>query len=249
MDKIKSSAVYVECGIVGEQPKNPSYLFLPVLKASSIPIVWEPPILGDYSISFTSKHSVRNFKSGIISSWNEKKFWHLCQNVSAVGKSTAEVIKNELPDFLFQNNKTIIYPKNGSGLLALLFELKKTLNPKSTLYIFTSLIGKTEKIVSESEADIHFNHKVVPVYTLINVDENLIQSFLKTLFLKAQSENTQFVFLARSGQILNSIIMLLMNFFNVTNPVNLPSFILFSPWEKSAQNVLLELKLIDRVIS
>jgi hypothetical protein len=40
-----------------------------------------------------------------------------------------------------------------------------------------------------------------------------------------------------------------MAFFNVTSPVNLPSFIFFSAWEKSAQKVLLELNLIDRDIS
>jgi len=240
--------VYVECGIEGDPPKHSSHLFFPIFKVLHVPIVWKPPISNKFSICFTSKHAVSSFKLNLL---NEvpKNQWQNCYHIGAVGKNTANAIQNELPDFLLKNSSEILYPKTENGLLPLLKQYNEILNVNHSLYIFTSIIGIYKKIVIEYKDHLNYSPDILSIYTLKNLDDNLSKSFLNSLFSNLQSQNTEFVFVARSGQILNSIIKLLMAFFNVTSPVNLPSFIFFSAWEKSAQKVLLELNLIDRDIS
>ncbi len=240
--------VYVECGIEGDPPKHSSHLFFPIFKVLHVPIVWKPPISNKFSICFTSKHAVSSFKLNLL---NEvpKNQWQNCYHIGAVGKNTANAIQNELPDFLLKNSSEILYPKTENGLLPLLKQYNEILNVNHSLYIFTSIIGISKKIVIEYKDHLNYSPDILSIYTLKNLDDNLSKSFLNSLFSNLQSQDTEFVFVARSGQILNSIIKLLMAFFNVTSPVNLPSFIFFSAWEKSAQKVLLELNLIDRDIS
>ncbi|MBX9840095.1 MAG: hypothetical protein K2X69_17485 [Silvanigrellaceae bacterium] len=240
--------VYVECGIEGDPPKHSSHLFFPIFKVLHVPIVWKPPISNKFSICFTSKHAVSSFKLNLL---NEvpKNQWQNCYHIGAVGKNTANAIQNELPDFLLKNSSEILYPKTENGLLPLLKQYNEILNVNHSLYIFTSIIGISKKIVIEYKDHLNYSPDILSIYTLKNLDDNLSKSFLNSLFSNLQSQNTEFVFVARSGQILNSIIKLLKAFFNVTSPVNLPSFIFFSAWEKSAQKVLLELNLIDRDIS
>ena len=248
MRKLNNQTVYVECGIEGDKPNPSSHLFFPVFKVLQVPFVWKPPISNKFSICFTSKHAVSVFKLNVLNEVLQNQ-WQNCYYVGAVGKNTANAIRSELPDFLLKNSSEILYPKNENGLLPLLKQYNEILNVNHSLFIFTSIIGISKKIVFEYKDHLNYSPDIISIYTLENLDDNLSKNFLNSIFSKVQTQNTNFVFKARSGQILNSIIKLLMAFFNVTSPVNLPSFIFFSAWEKSAQKVLLELNLIDRDIS
>jgi hypothetical protein len=249
MNATNISTIHVECGVEGDSPKNTSHLFCPVFKVQFLPIVWKPPPQKEFSICFTSKQAVNAFKLNVLPLYQEKSFWHSCYSVSAVGQSTAAFIEKDLPSFLYVNSNKVIYPKEGNGLLPLLLHLKKILKEDSHIVLFTSQIGKTVQVVTEINSQSNFMCEVVPVYTLQNIDEKWSDQFFGSLFQKLNSIDIRFVFYCRSGQILNCVIKLLMKFFNVTIPVNLPPFIFFSTWEKSARHVLLELNLIDRDIS
>lgn len=249
--KIKNtSTIHVECGVEGDFSKNASHLFCPVFKVQFLSTIWAPPFQKKFSICFTSKQAVNAFKLNILPLYRKESFWSSCHSVSAVGQNTAAFIEKDILPFLYANSNHVIYPKEGNGLLPLLLQLKKTFNEDSHLVvIFTSQIGKTIQIVTKMNSHSNFMCEVVPVYTLQNVDEEQSNKFFNSLFQNINLIDTRIVFYCRSGQILNCIIKLLMKFFNVTIPVNLPPFIFFSTWEKSAHLVLLELNLIDRDIS
>ena len=249
MQATNISTVHVECGIEGDFPKNSTHLFCPVFKIQVLPITWKPPFQEEFSICFTSKHAVNAFKLNILPLYSEKSFWYSCHSVCAVGKSTAAIIEKELPSFLYVNSDKVIYPNSGNGLLPLLSQLQKNFKEDSHIIIFTSQIGKTDQIVTEMKLQCNFKFEIVPLYTLQDLDENQSDKYFATLFQKLNVIDTRFVFYCRSGKILNCVIKLLMKFFNVTIPVNLPPFIFFSTWEKSAHHALLELNLIDRDIS
>ncbi len=243
------STIHVECGVYGDFPKNTSYLFCPLFKSQFLPSVWQPDAQKKFSICFTSKQAVNAFKVNILPLYQEKSFWYSCQFVCAVGQSTAALIEKDLPSFLYPNSNEVIYPKEGNGLFPLLLQLNKTFIENIPIVIFTSLIGKASQIASAMNLQRNLLYEVVPVYTLQKIDEKQSEEYFKSLFQKNSLKDTRFVFYCRSGQIINCLINSLMKYFNVTIPVNLPPFIFFSTWEKSAHHVLLELNLIDRNIS
>jgi hypothetical protein len=249
MNVVQNKKICIECGIEDDIPKYSSHIFFPVFKVQFIQTTWKPPIQKDFLICFTSKHAIYAFKLNILPFFYNEFAWAQCLSVCSVGQKTAELAKKELPSFLYVNSNLEIYPKDANGLKPLLEQLKMDLKIDSQIIIFTSLGGKTSQIVSEIKLQNNFNYEVVPLYSLQNIDDNNSIQFFNSLFQKVKNVETNFVFYCRSGQILNNVLNKLMTFFNVTNPVNLPPFIFFSPWEKSAHHVLLELNLIDRVIS
>lgn len=245
----KNLAIHVECGVEGDSPKNTSHLFFPVFKTQFLPFVWEPPTQKNFLICFTSKQAVKAFKANVYPLYQGNHDWDTCLAVGAVGKSTASFFEKELSSFLSMISHSVIYPLKINGLLPLLLQLKKIFYDASSIVIFTSLIGKTVQVVAEMEAQSHFSYDIVPVYTLQNIDEKQSDPFLNSLFQTVNLTERNYIFYCRSGQILNRVINLLMKFFQVILPCNLPPFIYFSTWEKSARHALLELNLIDRDIS
>jgi hypothetical protein len=249
MNASNISTIHIECGVYGDLPKNTSHLFYPVFKSQFLPIIWRPPNEKNFSICFTSKQAVIAFKANILPRYQNESFWYFCQFLCAVGPSTATLIENDLSSFLSVKSNEVIYPKEENGLFPLLLKLNKTLKDDSQIVIFTSLIGKTVQIVNDLNIQSNFSYEIVPLYTLVNIDEKQSDEFLSSLFQKLNLKDMRFVFYCRSGQIINCVIKLLMKFFNVTVPVKLPPFIFFSAWENSARHALLELKLIDRDLS
>ena len=249
MNVVQNKKICIECGIEGDFPKYSSHIFFPVFKVQFIQTSWKPPIQKDFLICFTSKQALNAFKLNILPLFHNELIWGRCLSVCSVGQKTAELAKKELPSFLYVNSNQGIYPKQANGLKPLLEQLIMDFKSEPQTFIFTSLIGKTSQIVAEIRSQNIFNYEVVPLYTLQNIADNISSQFFNSLFQNVKDVETHFIFYCRSGQILNNVINKLMKFFNVTIPVNLPEFIFFSPWEKSAHHVLLELNLIDRVIS
>ena len=158
MTETNVSTIFVDCGINGEQPKNPAHLFFPVLNVNYLPVDWHPPKTNEFALCFTSKHSFRSFIEKILlKNSYYKKNWKICNYICAVGKNTALIVKNELPEWMNQNLNEIIYPKYENGLLPLLKQLNDILNPSCSLYIFTSQIGISKKIVFDHRLELYYH--------------------------------------------------------------------------------------------
>lgn len=250
MSVSKISTVQIDCGIKGEVSKDASRIFFPVFKVEFLHVNWKPADLqNEFSICFTSKHAVKAFKLNILPLYSQSICWRFCHSVCAVGESTALFAEQQLPSYLYEKHN-IIYPKKANGLFALLSQMKNSKHKVPYIVIFTSQIGKAIKIVNEISFQNNIIYDVIPLYTLKDTNEKQTNDFLRGLFQEwTHKKEIRFIFYCRSRQIINCTVKLLMNYFNVTTPGNLPENIFFSPWENSAHQALLELNLFDRLVS
>ncbi|APJ04031.1 uroporphyrinogen-III synthase [Silvanigrella aquatica] len=246
MNGKKIKKIFVECGLEGDSPKKSTNIFFPVAKAEFISSSWNIPQNKEFTACFTSKQAVNSF---LYQKFDTQIDNLMCHRICAVGQSTAAYIKKVLPLFVQKAVKEVIYPKNEKGLFALLSELENNLKHNSHVVIFTSEIGKSKQILSEFLSHNLFTYEIVPLYTLVDLEIKRVNEYLTVLFQNENLLDSQFVFYCRSGYIVNLVVKSLITFFNVTTPHNLPPFLFFSTWEKSAREALLKLNLIDRDIS
>ncbi|MGY3804858.1 uroporphyrinogen-III synthase [Pigmentibacter ruber] len=241
--------IQIECGILGDKPTRKDSFFFPVLKLKPLEFNFSFKDTESFGICFTSKNAVDFFLQKFQSNIDLNKFLSNCFCIGAVGEKTAEYVKAIFPSALLKLTKNIIYPKDELGLKNLLYELNKITLKNRNIYIFTGLSGKTSQIISENEKYLKLNLYSVPVYDTTEIDNNLCIKLLNEIIGEKKVSDADLIFYAKSGQVINSTIKILMSYFEISLVDNLPASIFFIPWEKSAKNVLNELKLIDRDIS
>ncbi|BBH53465.1 hypothetical protein [Fluviispira sanaruensis] len=244
----KNRDIQIECGVLGDRAYDNSHFFWPVYQTEFLETDWCPFQSAPYSVIFTSKNAVLAFQSQIIPKYTQANNWLNLDSICAVGKSTAHFIKKTLPDAFFQQNKEIFTPDGQNGLLPLIKQ-EKIFTNSSLVYIFTSQIGKSFQIVDDMKDKCHFQCVVVPLYTLIEMNSDIKGTMAQSILKIEQNSNQKVVFYCRSGQILNRVVDLLIQLFQVDAAYKLPKYIFFSTWEQSANTALLELKLIDRKFS
>ncbi|KAB8033241.1 hypothetical protein [Fluviispira multicolorata] len=244
----KNQVIHIECGVLGDVARNSSHFFWPVFQFKILQTNWSPPQNENFSIIFTSKIALNSFYSHVLPKYTCKNFWNNLVSICAVGNNTAELVKKTLPDYFFKQTKEVFSPLQKNGLQPIL--LRRELFSKcSQVFIFTSQLGKSFQIVDDMKDQCHFQCEVVPLYTLIETNIEFKETSFHTKLQLEKKSNQQLVFYCRSGQILKRVVSLLVQLFNVTEAGKLPSFVFFSTWEQSANELLLELNLIDRKIS
>ncbi|WP_186645094.1 hypothetical protein [Fluviispira vulneris] len=244
----ENRVIHIECGVLGDSAHAPSHFFWPVYQTELLESNWCPSREDSFSVVFTSKNAVLAFQRQIYSKYSDENNWLKLNSICAVGKSTANFIKKTLPNAFFQQNKEVFTPDGQNGLLPLLKQ-EKIFSKSSSVYIFTSQVGKSFQIVDDVKDKCHFQCVVVPLYTLIEINNDIKGTMAQSILKIEQNSNQKVVFYCRSGQILNRVVDLLIQLFKVDAAYKLPKYIFFSTWEQSANTVLLELKLIDRKFS
>ncbi len=247
-DKTKKQ-IWIECGLKGETARKETYLFWPIMEVLPLPVVWQPLTQKEFSISFTSKQAVKIFLNYYNNTLHAEYFLKCCQYVGAVGDSTAAFIQKHFPNNLKNLTENIVYPTHELGLQSLLMQFNHLIGNQTQLFIFTALQGKTQKIISDNINNLQFNPVSIPLYETKELDCQNCMNFFKNIYMHNANKEAEFVFFVRSGQVLINLVKILNCYFAITDASNLPSSILFAPWERSAKKVLKELKLIDRDIS
>ncbi|WGL60175.1 hypothetical protein QEJ31_00970 [Pigmentibacter sp. JX0631] len=248
MQKIREK-IYIEAGIFGDKSTKKDAFFFPVLDLIPLEFNFGFKCLESFGICFTSKHAVDFFLLKFKSNIEITNFFSKCFCIGTVGEQTANYVKEVFPSTLCKLTDNIIYPKNELGLKSLIQDLNKIIIENRNIYIFTGLSGKTTQIIFENEKYVNLKLYSVPVYDTKEIDYNLCVKFLNDIIGEKKISECDLIFSAKSGQVINTTIKILMSYFGIAIVDNLPASIFFIPWEKSAKKVLNELKLIDRDIS
>ncbi|MES2614799.1 MAG: hypothetical protein V4591_05240, partial [Bdellovibrionota bacterium] len=195
-----------------------------------------PPHQQKYSLIFTSKIAVRLFDKKLIPPPIDKS---RLEYISAVGSSTANLLKEEIPS---QLHEKIIYPEN-EGLYNLLTQHK--FSKQSTLFVFTALNGKSQETVQRVRQEgLELQFQIIPTYKL----ESHASHFLAEYFAsEIPSTHNPIVFECGSGLVLKEVVLQLRQFFSCENDNNLPSFIYFTAEKQSVKNEIQALDLVDRI--
>jgi len=241
--------IHIESGVFGDKSSTKDSFFFPVLDLIPLSFNLDDKNFKSFGICFTSKHAVDFFLHKFKNNTELTKFLSNCFCIGTVGEKTANYVKEVFPSELFKLTENIIYPKNELGLKSLIYNLDKIIIKNSNIYIFTGLSGKTAQIILESERYISFKSYCVPVYDTKEIDYNLCIKLLNDIIGGKKISECDLVFYAKSGQVINTTVKILMSYFGIASVDNLPASVFFIPWEKSAKKVLNELKLIDRDIS
>lgn len=245
MQSQKQKTILITCGIKGDTTPLESDFFWEVLEIIPQHFLWQPLDDEEFAICFTSKHAVQLFLKQLK---NPQSLRH-CAFVGAVGASTAATIRKDFPVGCHKLIKNIVTPTNELGLAALLKRFNQMIKNRTTLYIFTAKNGKTAQIITQNQNILRFIPICVSTYLTKPLETDFAVFKLNAIFSQYSLQEHDFVFQAKSGQVLKTTIEILQSFFKVAEPQNLPSAIKFKPWERSAKNILKELKLIDREIS
>lgn len=228
----------VNCGV---QPCDEQTL--PVFRVEPLPCAWTPPQNSHFSLLFTSQNAVHVFAETIFPQLSQNPFlWQNLICVAAVGAQTALSCEQHLPPHLLK--QPVIYPQEQNGLL---HALELPTLKSNQVFIFTNLLGKSSATTHALPQHASERMHTVPIYTLKEYDS---QFFLDTtLKLKKRvAQNESIVFCCKSGLILQQTAAVLTEYFNCKHAFELPTCILFSVWEHSAEQTLQKLQLEDRKI-
>lgn len=212
---------------------------LPVFYIKPLPCLWTPPQDTAFSLLFTSQSALHVFLKHIFPRLSQTSLWHRLKHVAAVGAHTAQACTQQLPSFLQKH--PVVYPAEHNGLLATLALPPLQSDP---IFIFTNVLGKSEDVLRQQSQSEQKRIHALPIYTL---EPHNPREFLdSTLQLKERVIQMPIVFCCKSGLILEQTVLLLTQYFNLKNPLDLPDNILFSVWEQSAEHALQKFQLEKR---
>lgn len=221
---LKKNVLHIHCGVEGDHqavPKNSHHCFLAVAQVIPIPFELHLPTAGSFSFLFTSKNAVQIFQDRYLTQCQNQHTTQLIEKIGAVGPHTGKLLATLFP------KTPLCYPAQLYGLKSLL-EMDHAFSKNSTLFIFTSLMGKSSEIIDQFQRKNEFKFVLAPLYKIAFLDADVSSLFEK--------QHDAYVFYYKSENIFKQIKKLLCSFYHVSSIDSLPDFVSFRPWENLLGN-------------